>query len=252
MLFIFVSLFATFGLAQTPPVNDLAAIALLEQVKKTYRECQSYQDEGEVRTTFRYSDDSMQTTLVMSFKTLFSRNFNFRLEFAERLSGSENSLYSIILYQHGKSIGGFSPTDASIGKVKRLDDLLLGSKSPSNGLSLKIPVLLQPLKIIPQNPKIVFNWFDVIESPQIIDNKEENSLDTIIVEGKLKTGGLTKLWIDKKRLVIVKVYEQISFSKDQIPSAREVIQEITTTYNPVFNQPIDQKRILEGIPASSK
>jgi hypothetical protein len=185
--------------AGEPPAEALTAQQILARMAKSYADCSSYRDAGEVTTVF--FGGMGKRTVKKPFTTAFVRPDRFRFEFQER--AGEDEWRRMIVWQQGGDVQSWWDLRPGVEHPVSLDLSLAGATGISSGAAHNIPRLLLPDRI--QGRPLI----DLEEPKRIADAKFDGS-DCFRVEGKSQ-GDPETLWIDKARFLIRRIDRSVQF-----------------------------------------
>jgi hypothetical protein len=224
--------------------QSMSARQVLDRSAKVYASCSSYLDEGQVKDLYIQKDniqrdniqrDNRQRTTIKPFSTAFVRPAQFRFEFKNRRG--EEEWDSFIAWQNGEHIILRSALHVGDKNEPDLITPIARLTGISSGSALTIPRLLMPY---------LLNAGRSIMSLTELKPVAEESLDAVAayrIEGKDFQGTPVTLWIDKERLLILKIYQ-----KKRI---RDFEVETTTTYKPQVNVHVPSDKLALDQPELS-
>jgi len=206
-------------------------------MKKTYAACRSYRDSGVVRVRGSIEGGSFGSSV--EFATAFVRPAPFRFEFSGGGlgDGSERSVF----FWDGEQALALLPGEASGRPVGSLQEALEAAFGITAGASLRVPGLLLPRLLGGGVPLV---------SPQRLEDDTVNGRVCVRVRGKSRatpyqrtSGAVTvtvedesvTLWIDRERLLLLKVEEDAQLSTYRALTV--------TTYSPEVDVPIPPENL---------
>jgi outer membrane lipoprotein-sorting protein len=205
------------------PAPSLSISEILNRVQEMYAECESYRDQGEVRTVFIQKDESNWTD-VKRFSTSFQRPDRFRFEYRESTFGGKPQQYMI--HMDGGSVQTWWDINPGVKKPWSLGFAIAGATGVSGGSAVTVPNLLMPDRVDARS---------VLELSQVkqLEDAKINGRVCYRVEGRGVLGTRTVLWIDRKTFGLRRIEEWKKF-----PSFEA---ETTTTYEPEINPRMNEK-----------
>ena len=212
--------------AQDKPVS---AHQIMDQVIATYASCDSYLDEGEVRTLFL--DPRGNHTEVKPFSTAFVRPWDFRFEFKHR-KDEHGDWQRYIVWSDAQSIRNWWSIDPGVKSFESLTMAIAGATGVSSGSALAIPSLLLPEFMVKRYGSLI--------DLELAGEEKVDGDDAYRIEAKDGTGRALTLWVDKDSLLIVKTFERKKFESFEA--------ETTTTYKPRANVKVAMEKLAFDAP----
>jgi len=207
-----------------------------------YRNCRSYRDHGEVRTTLL--TDGGRAGSDRPFKTAFVRPDRFRFQFTDTGLGERSSEY--VVWTDGDEVRSWWDAKPGVRNAGTLQDGLRIAAGVSGGSSIRIPGLLLPGSV-GEGPLII--------AAERISNATDRDAPCIRIKGKSQrtpytltqgTQTLTvqdesiTLWIDRATLLLRKVEDRKTFDTYK--------SESTTTYTPEIDIEIPPEQLTFTAP----
>lgn len=208
---------------------------IFEQVKTNYAQCQSYLDTGQVETIF--ITEHGRRTEIRPFTTAFVRPTAFRFEFQSRRGEVEWTRY--IVWQQGTAIKSLWTLDHREKEFNDLGFALAGAVGVSGGSAALVPPFLLPNTLRGGLLRVLTNV--TLAGEETMDKRAAYKLEAQDVRGQTLT-----LWIDKARLVLLKLYQKQTIDPAKLPSGGKGAPfetETTTTFSPVINDPVPAARL---------
>ena len=202
---------------------------IMEQAISTYASCDSYLDEGEVRTL--YLDPRGNFTEVKPFSTAFVRPAEFRFEFKHR-NDEDEDWQSYIVWKGKDAVKKWWSIDPGARSPESLSMAIAGATGVSSGAAMAIPSLLLP--------DLMGKRYAMLTGLELLGEEQVDGSGAYKIEGK-DTGGRTlTLWIDKDSLLIVKTFERKKFERFEA--------ETTTIYKPQVNVEVAEESLAFNAP----
>jgi outer membrane lipoprotein-sorting protein len=198
--------------AGEPPGEALTAEQILARMAKSYADCSSYRDAGEVTTVF--FGGMGKRTVKKPFTTAFVRPDRFRFEFQERMG--EEEWRRMIIWQGGGDVRSWWDLRPGVEHPSSLDIGLAGATGVSGSSAHNIPRLLLPDRI--QGRSLTH-----LEELQRLPDAKFDGSDCFRVAGK-SHGDPETLWIDKASFLVRRIDLSVQFP--------EFRTEETTVYHP--------------------
>jgi outer membrane lipoprotein-sorting protein len=231
---------ATVALAQDEAT--LAPETILLKMARVYRNCRSYRDSGEVRTTLL--TDGGRAGSDRPFSTAFVRPDRFRFQFTDPGLGERSSAY--IVWTDGGEVRSWWDAKPGIRNAGTLQEGLGVAAGISGGSSNRVPALLLPGSV-GEGPPVI--------AAERIQDGSDRGVPCFRIKGKgqrtpytLKMGAQTltvqdesiTLWIDRATLLLRKVEDRKTF--DSYSS------ESITTYTPEIDVEIPPEQLAFNAP----
>ena len=184
---------------------------MIEETAAVYKNCKSYQDEGEVVTVFFTNVGTR--TFRTPFKTVFIRDYRFRFEFRNPISDA------------GKYIVWANENDVRtwayvlVERPAKLGLAIAGATRDSSGSAHSIPALLLPKQIEGRTLADLHNI-------RFVDQEKSRGVLYNILEAEEKDGHPVRIWIDADSKLICKILRK---------TFHDFRSEETTTYKPKIN-----------------
>ena len=191
----------------------LAPETILLKMARVYRNCRSYRDSGEVRTTLL--TDGGRAGSDRPFSTAFVRPDRFRFQFTDPGLGERSSAY--IVWTDGGEVRSWWDAKPGVRRPDSLQSALGVAAGISGGSSVRVPGLLMPGSVGEGPP--------VIAAERIQDGSDRD-VSCFRIKGKgqrtpytLKMGAQTltvqdesiTLWIDRATFLLRKVEDRKTF-----------------------------------------
>lgn len=216
------ALFVVLAFAPSPrsPQADPEAERWIERMLEAYSTCDTYRDEGEVRTVFR-PDDGRDRTVLKPFETLFARPDRLLFEFRDRRGEEEWDRY--VIWDDGQRARSWWTLK---GETREFDDLeraLAAASGVSSGSSSRIPSLLLPHT----------SWgggLRQLSEARVAGREPVDGAPCVRIEALRGDRPLT-LWIDEHTGLLRRCHET-----RELDTTRT---ETTTTYRPEVGATID-------------
>jgi len=236
---------ATAPAQESPARNDDAALApetILLRMARVYRNCRSYRDSGEVRTTLL--TDGGRAGSDRPFKTAFVRPERFRFQFTDTGLGERSSSY--IVWKDGDEVHSWWDAKPGVRNAGTLQDGLRIAAGVSGGSSIRIPGLLLPGSV-GEGPLII--------AAERIQDGSDRGVPCFRTRGKsqktpytLTMGEQTltvqdesiTLWIDRATLLLRKVEDKKTLATYN--------SESITTYTPEIDVKIPPEQLTFNAP----
>ena len=226
-------LFLFVGITYSTPKSQLSAQQIINDMTAVYAACTSYADEGEVTTIFIQTTGN--STNVKPFSTAFVRPSNFRFEYQDKRGKSEWNSY--IIWKAEDSIKTWWSIKPEIQSPKDLTVALATAAGVSSGASTIVPSLLIP-------EVSMYNRFKFFSDLKLIGEEKINDKAAYKIEGTDLRKNIVTVWIDKEKLLAVKIFEKHKFDKFKT--------ETTTTFKPQINIKIAQDKLAFNVPEKAK
>ena len=235
-------LFFLTSVASTQQNTAFTGEQILAQVKANYAQCQSYMDSGQVQTV--YIRERERRTEIKPFTTAFVRPGGFRFEFQSRRGELEWDRY--IVWQKDSAVKSLWTPNEEEREFNDLGRALAGPTGVSGGSASLMPALLLPQIIRGGLLKVLTNVTLVGEDS--VGKFAAYKLEALDLAGRTVT-----LWIDKGRLVLLRLYQKRKIDPSKLPNGKGAPFETenTITFDPVINEPVPATR-LEFLVATAK
>ena len=208
--------------SQTP--QTLSPEQILEKMVSVYASCNSYADEGEVRTIF--IQNGARRTVVKPFSTAFVRPSNFRFEFEDRRP-DDNWIYYIV-WRDATSIKSSWSIKPGIRTFESLSLALAGATGVSSSAAINVPSLL--MSDLGDSHRI-----QTLSQLRLTGEETIGGQTAFGIEGRDWRSNLVTIWIDKESFLLLKIYETKKFESFET--------ETTTTYRPHINANISPEKL---------
>jgi outer membrane lipoprotein-sorting protein len=226
VLFLFVSVAAT-------QETQLTAQQIIDQMSAKYASCKSYIDKGEVNTLF--IQENGNRTVIKPFTTAFVRPSNFRFEYKDRRG--ENEWDSYIIWKEKDSVKSWWTIKPKVETPQGLSFALGTAAGVSSRSSLNIPALLM-------SDVGINNRFKQLSELKLIGEEKVDGSTAYKLEGVDLRKNKVTFWIDKKKFLILKIFEKQKFDKFET--------ETTTTFKPQIDVKIAEDKLAFNIPAKTE
>ncbi|HEY0073657.1 MAG TPA: hypothetical protein VGB77_06105 [Abditibacteriaceae bacterium] len=203
---------------------------IVDRMAAMYAACQSYMDEGEVNTIF--IQNKGRRIVTKPFCTAFVRPSNFRFEFRDRHS-EEEEWQRYMVWTDGISVKTWWTVRPGVEIKPSLSRAIAGATGVSSGSAHNIPKLLMPDEITGSALSSVVEW-------KLLREEDVGSITAYVIEGRRHGDRLTTFWVDKRTLLILKIFSQREHADFET--------ETTTTYRPQINAPIPPERLTFDVP----
>src|SRR5688572_17628389 len=204
------------GVAYSAHGQSLSAQQILDRTMSVYASCNSYVDEGEVRTIFLQRNG--RRTVIKPFTTAFVRPSDFRFEYQDRRGEEEWNSY--IIWKDAESVKTWWAIRPGVETPRDLPYALGAAAGVSSGSSSTVPTLLMP-------EMTLGNRIKSLSELKLIGEEAVSGRNAYKIEGTdLRKNNLT-LWVDSESMLIVKIFQKVSFENFET--------ETTTTYKPQIN-----------------
>ena len=223
-------LFLFAAAAASSQQQSMSAQQIYDQMIATYASCDSYLDEGEVRTLFLTPRG--KRTDVKPFSTAFVRPSDFRFEFKDRIGDGEDDWSRYIVWRNPEAVKTWWTIDPGVKVSEDLPLALAGATGVSGGSAAVIPSLLLP--------EMSGMRYETLTDLKLGGVEKVNGSDAYKIEGKDPRGESLTLWIDKESLLIVQLYQRTKFPTFETES--------TTTYKPRVNVEIAKEKLAFNAP----
>lgn len=230
---------------ESPTRSDDAALApetIMLKMARVYRNCRSYRDSGEVRTTLL--TDGGRAGSDRPFSTAFVRPDRFRFQFTDPGLGERSSAY--IVWTDGGEVRSWWDAKPGIRNAGTLQEGLGVAAGISGGSSNRVPALLLPGSV-GEGPPVI--------AAERIQDGSDRGVSCFRIKGKgqrtpytLKMGAQTltvqdesiTLWIDRATLLLRKVEDRKTFDT--------YTSESVTTYTPEIDVEIPPEQLAFNAP----
>lgn len=205
---------------------------ILDRTARAYADCKSYRDSGVVKTVFFQATG--KRTVNKPFTTAFVRPDCFRFEYTEKRGEEADEVNRYIIWRNGGEVRTWwdirpgVETPASLGRA-------LGAAAGVSGASLTaVPSLLFP--------KEAGSLLTFLPGAKRLEDAKLGTAECFRVEGAWGNSPRT-LWVDQKTLLVRRIDTRKEFDAFRT--------EDTTTYDPVFDEDVPDKK-LEFDPPKQK
>jgi hypothetical protein len=209
-------IFLFMGVAYSAHAQSLSAQQIMDRTISVYATCNSYVDEGEVRTIFLQRNG--RRTVLKPFTTAFVRPSDFRFEYKERWGEDEWNSY--IIWKDAESVKTWWSIKPGVETPPNLSLALAAATGVSSGSAATVPRLLMP-------EMTMGNRIKSLSELKLIGEEEVNGRNAYKIEGTDSRERTVTLWVDRESLLIVKIYQTNTFPTFET--------ETTTTYKPQVN-----------------
>ena len=213
--------------------DDPNACAILTRMAQMYATCKSYRDQGIVNTKFIEQNGTWATQV--RFTTAFIRPKQFRFEYQDQFSSSARWYRHIVHSDEAGTQVWDEPSASGTTSEKSLYLILAGFKGVSDNSSYTVPSMLFSGKM--DDMKTPTDLTEMVLLPDV----SINGLPCYQISGKLGSGNVVSLWIDKSSLLLRRIDEAHSFSGFRT--------EETTTYEPEVNGTVAPKDLVFNPPS---
>ncbi len=236
---------ASVALAQQAPAPDeLSPVQILLRMERTYRNCRSYRDSGDVRSSG--VTDGGRFSTERPFATVFVRPGRFRFEFTDTGLGDRSSKY--IVWVDGDTLRSWWDAKPGVRRPESLQQALDVASGISGGSSLRVPGMLMP-EVVGSGPLLV--------APERIDDADDRGVACLRVRGKSRATPYTinmgerllnvkdesiTLWIDRATFLLRKVEQDRTYDTYR--------ERTTTTYTPELDVEIPASQLAFGAPGT--
>jgi outer membrane lipoprotein-sorting protein len=219
---------------EQPDPAMLNAQQILAKVARTYADCKTYQDKGNLETRFIRNDDQFMVT-QKPFSTAFVRPGRFRFEYSKLTR--ENQLSRYIVCRSPDGIQTWWDVTPGVQKHEDLRLAIAGATGVSGGSAAAISSLLLP-------DELGGTRFTELPNAKRIEDAKLGDHPCFRITAALPPFGETKgrdytLWIDQKSFLVRRIDFQTKF--------RDFRTEDTMTFEPKLDAEIDPK-LLEFNP----
>jgi hypothetical protein len=205
-----------------PADADLSATQILTRVEQVYAGCTSYSDTGVVTTVF-HRDNGITRTDEKPFKTAFVRPDRFRFEYSETSTNGRKSQY--VVWRNASEVKSRWTIRRGVKNEASLSIAIAGATGVSGGSAHTVPALLMPGEI--EGLKLS----DLSQVTRAQSQKWRDE-DCFRIDG-IQLEGVISLWVDRNTFLIRRLDERKEHDGFRT--------EKTTTYEPVINEPVDEK-----------
>lgn len=202
------------GVAYSSQGQSPSAQQIMDRMISVYASCNSYVDEGKVRTIFL--GNGRRT--VKRFSTAFVRPSDFRFEYKERREDDKWNRY--IIWKGAESVKTWWSVRPGVESPQNLSFALGGAAGVSSLAATTVPTLLMPKMTIG-------NLIKSLSELKLIGEEEVNGSNAYKIEGIDWRKSTVTLWVDRGSLLIVKIYQRTRVGTFET--------ETTTTYKPQVN-----------------
>jgi len=208
------------------PTPDVAAKQIIDRSIAVYANCNSYVDEGEVKTIFYQSNGPR--TVIKPFTTAFVRPSAFRFEYQELKNEALWSRY--IIWQDAESVKTWWSIKPEVKSPSSLAMALAAATGVSSLASYTVPTLLMPETRMGSDLKSF--------SAMKLQEQQVNGRQAYKIEGANALRNPVTFWLDKETLLIVKIFRKAKFPNFET--------ETTTTYRPRINEGAEGKLAFDA------
>jgi hypothetical protein len=227
------------SVALDAPTSNVAAQQIIDRSIAVYANCNSYVDEGEVKTIFYQSNGSR--TVIKPFTTAFVRPSDFRFEYQELRNQAVWSRY--IIWQDAEGVKTWWSIRPGVESPASLAMALAAATGVSSSASFTIPTLLMP-------ETRIGNQLKSLTALKLLSDQEINGRPAYQIQGAVTKNpshidvvdarnGPVTFWLDKESLLIVKIFRTVAFpdapARGNMPAVTAFETETTTTYRPKIN-----------------
>lgn len=202
------------GVAYSSQGQSPSAQQIMDRMISVYASCNSYVDEGKVRTIFL--GNGRRT--VKRFSTAFVRPSDFRFEYKERREDDKWNRY--IIWKGAESVKTWWSVRPGVESPQNLSFALGGAAGVSSLAATTVPTLLMP-------EMTIGNLIKSLSELKLIGEEEVNGSNAYKIEGIDWRKSTVTLWVDRGSLLIVKIYQRTRVGTFET--------ETTTTYKPQVN-----------------
>lgn len=202
--------------AHSSQAQSLSAQQIIDRMISAYATCNSYVDEGEVRTIFLHKNGPR--TVLKPFSTAFVRPSEFRFEYKERRGEDEWNSY--IIWKGDGSVKTWWSIRPGVESPKDLSFALAAAAGVSSGAAITVPTLLMPeMKI--------GNRLKSLSELKLIGEEQVNGGNAYKIQGTDFRKNTMTLWVDEASLLLVKIFQRTKLDTFET--------ETTTIYRPQVN-----------------
>ncbi len=227
------------GASYTVQGQQPSAETIMERMASAYASCNSYVDEGEVRSVFL--EPGGPRTQIKPFSTAFVRRLAFRFEYKSRRAGYERAGYDIggpewdryIIWRGTETVKSWWSITPGVKNQPDLFHALGEAAGVSNLSSVTVPSLLMPELAHGSRIKS-------LSKLRLIGEEEVKGSKAYKIEGVDLRGNTVTVWVDAASMLLLKVYEKKKFDKFEV--------EATTTYKPQVNVEVARKKLEFNLP----
>ena len=221
---VMVMCFSSSVLGDDPAKKDLSAKEILDRVVKTYANCETYRDSGEVSITFIMKTEKRID--IRPFTTAFIRPDRFRYQY--QASNPANKVSRYLIWRKGEEVRSWWDITPGVQKPQTLGFAMGAAAGVSGGSSVTVPGLLIPKEV--GGSRLL-----VLTELKRGDDETLNGTDCYRVEGISFKTPLTLL-IEKKTFLLRRLTEFNEFGEFQT--------EQTTTYKPTIGEKIPEEALV--------
>jgi hypothetical protein len=219
------------NLAHTGRADVTSAQKIMDGVFSVYASCDTYADEGQVRTVFL--EKSERRIVIKPFKTAFARPGRFRFEF--KLRRGDEGWDRFIAWQQDGTVRSWSAFDKRVKGEEWLPAVLVKFTGISNKAALTIPLLLMP---------------DLLKARSLssltglrLDGEEKiDGRPAYRVKGEYPRNNTATVWVDKEKLLVLRIHERKQINDIEV--------EQTTDYRPRINVEVSAEDLAFNAPGS--
>lgn len=210
-----------------------SAEKIMGQMAAAYAACQSYVDEGEVRTVFLGRNG--RRTQVKPFSTVFVRPSNFRFEYKSRRGEEEWDTY--VVWRGAETVKTWWSVKPGVESKRDLFSALGGAAGVSGLASVRVPALLMP-------DQAHGSWIKTLSSLRLAGVEEVDGRKAYRIEGLSPRDEEVTVWVDEASMLLLKIREK--------KKSEQYEAETTTTYKPQVNVEVVQERLAFNAPDKGK
>jgi hypothetical protein len=225
-------LFLFGSIAFSNSITPLSPQEIVNKMMDVYATCNSYMDEGQVSTLFIQKNGNR--TVNRPFTTAFVRPSEFRYEFKDRRGENEWNNYIISMKEN--DVKTFWSIKPDMPNPENLRMAIAGATGISGGSANTVPGMLMP-------DVFGYNEFKMLSQLQLAGEEQVEGAATYKLEGTDSRGDKVSFWVDKEKLLLLKIYEARKI--------KDFETETTTTYKPSVNIMVATEK-LEFKPVNTK
>jgi hypothetical protein len=231
--------------------QDAEAESMLRLVEKRYRTAKTYRDEGLVR--IKFTSDRRPFEDERPFSTAFERGGRFRWEYRGSIDpGGKPTQQYVVWSRDQKTFNSWWDVTHEQKQHDSIGMALAGPTGVSGGSAVAINALLRKIKCAK---------YTDLENPTVKGTETIQNVDCTIIEGRDRTGGPVRLWLDSsfaiRQIVTSHEIDQGKTPKHKgEPEAdsrrKKLLTETTITIKPTFDAPIDDQEFEFEPPSHGK
>ena len=197
--------------------ESLSAEAILARMRRAYATCETYRDEGDVRTVF--NTNGAKRVVVKPFQTAFVRPDRFRFEFRD----GDNQY---VIWKRSDEVLSWWTIQPQIEKRKGIADAVGAARGVSGAASTRIPSLL--------SSEVAWDFLLNVDESQLLgkDYVEGDPWWLLRVHSR---GKYQDVWIDESKYLLRKVFERREHEGFST--------EATTSYRPCINEAVSEEEL---------